>query len=127
MKSYIPLLALVIGGAVACGGAEVPHAGLTDAKAAVRAAEEVKADDYPTASAHLKFAKDQIERALKLIEEDDDEENAAAAQILQRAELDAEVAVQRAKAEQMRDKALEAQQRVQNLADEDVGQAVLEY
>jgi len=125
MNTQISLLLVAMAAAVGCGGVELPHAGLSEAKAAVRAAQEVKADRYPTASAHLKFAQDQIAEAVKLMAEDDDETNAAAAQILKRAELDAEVAVRRAKAEQMRDRARLAQERVQNLA-HDNGQARLE-
>jgi len=127
MKRYILPFALISVAATACGGAALPHDELADAKASVRAAEEVDADAYPTAAAHLKFARDQIEHAQQLMKEDDDEENAAAARMLERAQLDAEVAVERTKAEKERRQAFDENQKVERLSDEDDdSQALLE-
>lgn len=127
MTAKLTLLATLAVGLVACGGAPIPHSRLADAKASVRAAEEVDADAFPTAAAHLKFARDQIEQARAYMQEDEDETNVAAARMLERAELDAEVAVQRAKAEKKRHEAFDATQKVDSLATEDDdSQALLE-
>ena len=75
---------------VACGGAAVPHDQLASSQASIRAAEEVGANNNPTAQLHLRFAKDQVEKARVLISDDQNEE---AKLLLQRAQADAELAI----------------------------------
>ena len=88
MKFFTGLLVLLT--LSACGGAAVPHDQLSAAKASVRAAEVGGAQDVPKASLHVKKAQDQINEANKLIEEG---ENEKAAWALQRAAIDADLAL----------------------------------
>ncbi len=74
---------------IACGGAAVPQAQLTDAKASTSAAEAVGAKDEPQAALHLKMAQDAIVDAEKRIEAG---ENEQALPLLERARSDAELA-----------------------------------
>ncbi len=74
----------------ACGGAAVPNERVTSATAAVRAAEVGGAPSNPEASLVLKRANDGLARAKALIADGDNE---AADFELQRAEADAELAL----------------------------------
>jgi hypothetical protein len=94
----------------ACGGAPVPHDQLSAAQAAVRAAVVGGAPANAQASLHLKRANDQIIQAKALIEEDDNEK---AANLLLRAEADADTALTMAQEQDARTKAKKAQQEVQ--------------
>lgn len=96
----------------ACGGAALPQEKLTAAKAAVRAAEVGGAADNPKAALHLKYARDNIAAASSLIEE---EENELAAALLDRAEVDAELALELARVQAARDEAEQARQEVEEL------------
>ena len=89
MLKTLSLAALAIA-VVACGGAAVPHDQLASSQASIRAAEEVGANSNPTAQLHLRFAKDQVEKARVLISDDQNEE---AKLLLQRAQADAELAI----------------------------------
>ena len=75
---------------LACGGAAVPSETLTSAQAAVRAAEVGGAEGHPQASLHLKYARDQVDEAKRLIGDGDNER---ARMVLERAEIDAAVAL----------------------------------
>lgn len=97
---------------LACGGAAIPQERLTSAEAAVRAAEVGGAPDNPKAALHLKYARDQIAEAKRLIEED---ENEVAATLLERAEVDAELALALARVENARAEAAAALQEVREL------------
>lgn len=88
-------LRIVLGGyiavsAMACGGAAVPQEALTAAQASVKGAEVGGAGEDPKAQLHLKLAHEQIEKAKKLIAEDDNEE---AARVIERAQVDADLAL----------------------------------
>lgn len=96
----------------ACGGAAVPQEQLTAAEAAARAAEVGGAPDNPKAALHLKYARDQIRDAKKLIERDDNERAAA---LLARAEVDAELALALSRVEAARAEAAAALQEVKEL------------
>lgn len=109
------VLALV---ATACGGAAVPQDKLTAAEAAVRAAEVGGAPDNPKAALHLKYARDQIAEAKKLIEED---ENERAAALLERAGVDAELALSLARVENARAEAQAALDEVKQLQERQGG------
>ncbi|HZF55225.1 MAG TPA: DUF4398 domain-containing protein [Polyangiaceae bacterium] len=91
MHQALPLsLALFAIAAIGCGGAAIPHDQLASSQASIRAAEEVGANKYPTAQLHLRFAKDQVEKAKALIEDGEIEE---AKLVLQRAQADADLAI----------------------------------
>jgi hypothetical protein len=97
---------------VACGGAAIPQDRLTAAEAAVRAAEVGGAPDNPKAALHLKYARDQIAEAKKLIEDD---ENEKAGGLLDRANVDAELALSLARVENARAEAKAALDEVKEL------------
>ncbi len=80
--------------ATACGGAAVPQETLTAAKAAVAGAEVGGAAAEPKAALHLKLAKEQIAKAEALI---DDGDNEKASRVVDRAQVDAELAFALAK------------------------------
>lgn len=109
-----PIIVALVAGhfSVACGGAAIPQEKLTAAEAAVRAAEVGGAPTNPKAALHLKYARDQIVEAKKYIEE---EENEVAAVLLDRAEVDAELALALARVEGARAEATAALQEVQKL------------
>jgi len=75
---------------LACAGHPQPTERLATAQAAVRAAKEVGAKDVPQAQLHTQLAEEQVQQALKLIEDGDNER---AEMILRRATADAEMAV----------------------------------
>jgi hypothetical protein len=75
---------------VACGGAAVPQDSLTAAQASVKGAEVGGANEDPKAQLHLKLANEQIEKAKKLIADGDNEE---AARVIDRAQVDADLAL----------------------------------
>jgi hypothetical protein len=74
----------------ACGSAPQPTERLVSAQAAMRAAKEVGASQYPQAQLHEKLAQEQLERAQKLIADGDNER---AERLLWRATADAELAI----------------------------------
>jgi hypothetical protein len=82
------LTGLIILGA--CGSSPQPTERLVSAQAAMRAAKEVGASQYPQAQLHEKLAQEQLERAQKLIA---DGENERAERLLWRATADAELAI----------------------------------
>lgn len=94
----VPVLLLAVG----CGHSEVPATRLADAEAAIRAANEVGAPSIPRAALHLKMANDQVETAKKYVANDDEE---LAAFALDRAKLDAELALALARENQAAAKA----------------------
>ncbi len=76
--------------ALACGGAAVPQEALTAAQASVKGAEVGGANEDPKAQLHLKLANEQIEKAKQLIADGDNEE---AARVIERAQVDADLAL----------------------------------
>jgi hypothetical protein len=76
--------------AAACGGAAVPQETLTAAQASVKGAEVGGANEDPKAQLHLKLANEQIDKAKKLIEDGKNEE---AARVIDRAQVDADLAL----------------------------------
>ncbi len=106
------LVALVSLLALACGGAAVPQQELTSAKAAVAGAEVGGAGENPKAALNLKLAKEQIAKAEQLIADGDNEE---AARVIERAQVDAELALSLSKAAKARADAEEAQAQLERL------------
>lgn len=75
---------------VGCGGAPPPTARLASSEAAIRAAQEVGAQNEPKAALHLRLAQEQRDKAQALVK---DGRNEDAERLLMRAEADAELAV----------------------------------
>jgi hypothetical protein len=96
----------------ACGGVPVPNAQRTEARASIRGAEEVGAEEHPQAALHLKMAKDQVTRAERYIADD---ENLLARRALERATLDAELALQLSRTAVVSSEAAAALKRVEEL------------
>ena len=103
---------LVAASLAACGGAQLNQTKLTEVQASVKAAEEVGATDNPQASLHLQLARDEITKAQRLAKDGDEEE---AALYLNRAQADAELALQLARTEAEQQKAQEAWAKIQDL------------
>ena len=87
---WVGLAAAFAVSAAACGGAAVPQETLTAAQASAKGAEVGGANDDPKAQLHLKLANEQIEKAKKLIEDGKNEE---AARLVDRAQVDADLAL----------------------------------
>lgn len=90
MKLVIVTGACLAAFAAACASAPPPTARLASSEAAVRAAEELRADNTPAAQLHLKLARDQLGEAKRLMANGDNER---AEYVLLRAQSDADVAV----------------------------------
>lgn len=86
MLSSVALCAL----AGACASHNGPPAASADAKAAISAAEAVGAQSEPQAALHLKLARDQTQKADELARDGKDEEARA---MIERAKVDAELAL----------------------------------
>ncbi|HKO90386.1 MAG TPA: DUF4398 domain-containing protein [Polyangiaceae bacterium] len=110
LGSKIGLWALLAGAALGCGGAQLDQGRVTDVRAAVRAAEVVGAPQQPKASLELKLAEDQLAQAQRLAEDGEGDE---ANLLLERAKVDAELALQLARTEQEQQKAREAWAKIQ--------------
>jgi len=96
-----------------CGSAmPVPATQMTASKADIRAAEEVGAPNIPQAALHLKMARDQITDADALIK---DSENEKASLVLDRADADAQLAIELTHAANLKAKAADAMKKVQEL------------
>lgn len=95
-----------------CAKAKPPQAQLTSSHASIRAAEELKANEVPKANLHLQMAKENVERAEKLMSSGDHEE---ACYVLMRAQSDAELALALAKESKLAKEAQEAVDKVQKL------------
>ena len=76
--------------AAACGGSPVPAHQMATSQAAIRAADELGAENHPQAALHLKMARDREARAEKLSREGDNE---SAKALLEEAQVDAEFAL----------------------------------
>ena len=96
----------------ACGGAAAPTQKLASAKASVRGAEEVGAEQNPRAALHLKMARDQVAKAERLIAADDYE---SAALTLNQAQADADLALAMTREEKERQLAQQARMRIEEL------------
>jgi uncharacterized protein HemX len=95
--------------AIGCGGAQLNQGRATDVQAAMRAAEAVGAEQQPKASLELQLAKEQFAQAKRLAA---DGEEADANLLLERAKVDADLALQLARTEQEQQKARESWEKV---------------
>ena len=100
---------LLAAGALACAGAQYNQRRATDVQAAMRAAEEVGAEQQPKASLQLQLAEEQYARAQRLAADGEEDE---ANLMLERAKVDAELALQLAHTEQEQQKAREAWEKI---------------
>lgn len=82
-------VSLLLAGA-SCANTQAPHGQMATSQATLKAAEELKAGEVPKAALHLQMARDNTERAQKLIEQKRNEE---AQYALMRAQSDAELAL----------------------------------
>jgi hypothetical protein len=98
--------------AFACGGAQLNQTRVSEVQSSVSAAEAVGANDQPKAALHLQLAKDEMAEARRLAEKGDGDN---AALVLERARVDAELAMQLARTEQEQEKARQAWQKIQDL------------
>jgi hypothetical protein len=103
---------LAAGALTGCGGAQLSQSRVSEVQAAMRAAEEVGANDQPKASLHLQLARDEMVEAKRLADAGD-EDNASL--LLNRAQADAELAIQLARTEQEQQKARQAWAKIQEL------------
>ena len=92
MKTSLIAIAAVL---AACGSYPEPKQAQSESEAALRAAAEVGAELDPQANLHLKYARDQIAEAKKLIADGDYQKAELA---LGRARADAELAIAMTKA-----------------------------
>lgn len=95
-----------------CGAAELPQAAVTDTEAEIVAAQTLGANSHPQAALQLKQAKDQLYNAKKLANEGEED---LARMTLERARVDAELALALTQEAQAR---YEAHQVMQQIADE---------
>ena len=95
-----------------CASAQPPSDKVVAAQSAIRAAEEVGAAKVPDAALHLELARQQTDRAQKLIKE---EEFEAASFLLSRAEADAELSLALARSSTATAEAEQAKQRAEQL------------
>jgi Domain of unknown function (DUF4398) len=109
LESIGPLLLLVM---VACGGGVVPQEALSAAEADTKGAEVGGAAENPKAALHLKLAKEEIQKAKDLINDGDNE---AAARTIDRAQVDAQLALALAREGKARAEADEAKEQISRL------------
>jgi hypothetical protein len=95
----------------ACGSAQLSQTKLGEVQSTVSAAEAIGARDQPKAALHLSLANDQVAEARRLAAEGDGE---GATLLLDRARVDAELALQLARTEGEQAKAREAWQKVRD-------------
>jgi len=102
-------MAFVAGAFLACGGAQLSVTRTSEVQSALRAAEEVGANDQPKAALHLQLARDEMGEAQRLAKDGDGDD---ASLMLYRARADAELALQLARTEQEQGKARQAWEKV---------------
>jgi hypothetical protein len=99
---------------ISCAGQEVPRAEHVDTKSSVQTAELAGAKEVPSASLYLKMAQDGVERAEALMEEKEYDE---AKRVLQRAQMDADLALTMTREEELRQEAEDEKERLRKLGE----------
>lgn len=94
-----------------CASTPTPRQEHTQASGSLRAAEAIGADRHARASVYLRNARDKVRRAERLMDEGD---NAEARRVLERAHLDAELAIALTQAADAREDARQAMADVQD-------------
>lgn len=101
----------------ACASGQLPQQQLMDTQAAIASTEELGGNEDPDAKLHLEYARDQLAGAKRLMARGDDEE---ANRMLARASVDAELALELARTEQLRKQSKEAWDEVDELRNDRV-------
>lgn len=112
MWNAIQRVAVVSLFAAAACGASVPAGRMASAQAAIRAANEVGADQNPTAALHLQYAREQYQQAENLSRNGQGDR---AQMVLARAEVDAELALALARSSGARAEARSAQEQIRTM------------
>jgi hypothetical protein len=100
MNRMVLLGALATSFALAgCASNPLPPARVTDTQASIAAADAVGAANNPRAALHLKLAREQLQQGEALLRDGDDDE---ARLVLERARIDAELALALTREEQAR-------------------------
>lgn len=101
MHELVKRHSIVIAGVLlaACASPQPPTRELKSASGAIRAAQEMEADEFPQASLHLVLARESLAKAERLIA---DEKMESAKVLLARARADAELALVLARVEKTR-------------------------
>lgn len=115
MRTAQCVLLLLGSSTIACGGPKAPQTEMASAQSAVRAAEVGGAEEIPKGKLHLKYAREAIAQAAKLMEEKENEE---AKRSLQRAQVDAEYALAVAEYEVARTEAKELLEKIEEMMGE---------
>lgn len=106
------LFAAAVALAPACASNALPEQQLMDTQAAISSAEELEGDEDPDAKLHLQFARDQLAAAKRMMSDGDEEE---ANRMLDRASVDADLALLLARTEKLRQESRDAQAQVDDL------------
>jgi hypothetical protein len=109
---YRSIFSSVLFAAVVAGCAGSPALRTESSSSAIRAAEEVGADEIPRASLHLEAAREELARAKDLAEAGKQDE---ATSLLMRAEVDAELAILLSREQSEKADAALAMERVRQL------------
>jgi hypothetical protein len=109
------LMIALAGALAACASVQLNPTRVSEVQASLRAAEEVGAGSNPKAQLHLQLARDEIAEANRLAKAGDGEN---ARLLLDRAQADAELALQLARTEQEQQKAREAWDKVKEFQKE---------
>lgn len=118
----VALAALV----VSCASVPVPTEQMQASAATIRAAEEVGAENVPTAALHLELAKEQLNQAEKLIETGEDEPRMQAKFLLARAKSDADLALALAREHKDRRETQDVLDRLHSVQQESMGTESME-
>jgi len=89
----------VLFGVAGCASNPLPPAKVTDTQASISAADAIGAGNNPRAALHLKLAREQLQQGESLLRNGDDEE---ARLVIDRARMDAELALALTREEQAR-------------------------
>jgi hypothetical protein len=95
-----------------CASSQLSQQRLVDTQSAMDAAQELDQEDDPEVSLHLKYARDQLAAAKKLMDEGERKE---AHRMLERAHADAQLALAMARTERSREEAQQAWSEVEEL------------
>ncbi len=106
-----PILASVVLGLSACASGMLPQQQLMETQSAIASTEELSAED-PDAKLHLKYAREQMDTAQRLMARGEEKE---AQRMLDRASADANLALALARTEKVREESDEARAKVDEL------------
>lgn len=115
MRPQAMLLLATVSIAMGCGSAALPINQLAAPREGIRAAEELGAEHNPDASLYLKYARDQVAEANRLLEEGDTYDAQLA---LLRANADARLALEITRAGKAREEADKTEDEISALIEE---------